>query len=293
MKKKTLVAFIIFALALILSADTPAKSAEQPTVVVIDNGIDISNKTISGRIVQEVCILVQNTCPNGKNFMEGLGSATLDPVKATKNGFYHGTAMTGIIVENSSANVIAIRNIGMNQDGTKAVSNVSVFERSLQWVADNKDKYNIVGVSISQTIRTTGICMSNKSIESNVALLKSFGIPVVASSGNDSDYVRISFPACVKDVIAIGATDPATAKGQYPALYSNLSDDFYMLGTMNVFSNNTTKSRTVGTSNATALFLSRWVSTNNGLSYQEKYDKIKSLAKVVSTKKVKNALVVQ
>jgi hypothetical protein len=264
-----------------------ANASPPPTIVVIDTGIDMSNKFVSNRIVGEVCILVQNTCPNGKNFMDGTGSATLDPKLVLGSGFYHGTQMAGIIAENSNANIIAIRIIGMNENGTRAVSNVSVMERSLQWVVDNKNKYNISAVSISQTIRTTSSCMSNKSIESNVATLKSLGVLVAASSGNDSDYVRTSFPACLKDIVSIGATDPIGPKGQFPALYSNYSDDFYMNGTMNTFSNSIKKSRSVGTSNATALFSATWVSRNMT------YEKFKSSATFVSTAKVKNVMVVK
>lgn len=290
--KKSIVAIIGMALLLVITG-TSSKSNPAPTIVVVDTGIDMTNKSVSGRVVGEVCILVQNTCPNGTNFMEGLGAATLDPRRATANGFYHGTAMTGIITENSSANVIMIRIIGMEASGARSVSNVSVMERALQWSVDNKQKYNIVGVSISQTIRTTTTCMTNKTIESNVATLKNLGVPVAAASGNDSDATRTSFPACVKDVVSVGATDPIGPKGQFPALYSNFSDDFYMNGTMNTFSNSTVKSRTVGTSNANALFISRWVSLSNNLSYQQTYDRIKSLAKVANGAKVKNVLVLQ
>ena len=135
--------------------------------------------------------------------------------------------------------------------------------------------------------------MSNKSIESNVATLKTLGVPVVASSGNDSDYVRTSFPACLRDVVSVGATDPIGPKGQFPALYSNYSDDFYMNGTMNTFSSSSGKSRTVGTSNATALFISKWVASSKGTSFQQTYDSLKSIANVVTTTKVKNVMVIQ
>jgi hypothetical protein len=290
--KKSIIAIIGIALLLVITG-TSAKSNTTPTIAIIDTGIDMTNKSVSNRVVGEVCILVQITCPNGTNFMEGPGAATLDAKRATANGFYHGTAMAGIVTENSSANVVVIRIIGMETNGARSVSNVSVMERAFQWVVDNKQKYNIVGVSISQTIRTTTTCMSNKTIESNVATLKGLGVPVAAASGNDSDAVRTSFPACLKDVVSVGATDPIGAKGQFPALYSNFSDDFYMNGTLQTFSSATLKSRTVGTSNANAMFISRWVGLNNNLSYQQTYDRIKSLSKVTNGSRVKNVLVFQ
>ncbi len=283
--KKYLIACL--ATAILLGMPIYAGSTPPPTIAIIDTGVDMTNKAISNRVVGQVCILVQTTCPNGKNFMEGANSATLDPSKSLNNGFYHGTQMAGIIAENSNANIIVIRIIGMNADGTRATSNVFVIEKSLQWVVDNKYKYNISAVSIRQAIRTTSTCMSNKSVESNVAVLKNIGVPVIAGSGNDSDYVRTSFPACVKDVVSVGATDPATSKGQFPALYSNYSDDFYMNGTTNTYKNSTTKTKTVGTSNATALLSAVWVS--KGMTYE----KFKSSAVIVSTAKVKNVMVIK
>jgi hypothetical protein len=280
-----------FTIGIFLSLVSDAKSVVPPTIAVIDTGVDMSNKVMTNKIVGEACILVQNTCPNGKNFMEGTGSATLDPVKAPI-AMYHGTAMAGIIVDNSNANIVFIRIIGMNPDGSRAVANVSVLERAFQWILDNQTKYNISEVSISQTIRNTSTCLSNKIVESNVTILKNAGVPVFSASGNESDYSHINFPACIPDVIAIGATDPATVKGEFPALYSNLSDDFYTLGTMSTYTSATTKAKTVGTSNSTALFASRWFNMDNSLSYSQKYAKIKSLAKVVSTAKVSNVLVV-
>jgi subtilisin family serine protease len=203
--KKLFVA--LFAISILFAGTSSAKASQTPTVVVIDTGVDITNKTISNRIVGEVCILVQTTCPNGANFMEGPGAATLDPKRATANGFYHGTAMAGLVAENSSANIIAIRIIGMEPNGARSVSNVSVMERALQWVVDNKQKYNIVGVSMSQVIRTSSTCMTNKSIESNVAILKSVNVPVAAASTCEELQAEVDQVVCVmmpEDLCAIG-----------------------------------------------------------------------------------------
>lgn len=287
--KKLLV--ILSTISILFGTMVGASASPPPTVVVIDTGIDMTNPAVSNRVVAEVCITRLNFCPNGKNFMEGTGSATLNPTLALNNGFYHGTQMAGIIVENSNANIIMIRVIGMNANGTRASSDITVFERSLQWVVANKEKYNISAVSISQNIKSTTTCMNNKIVEDSVAVLKSINVPVVSSSGNDYNYVVANFPACVKDVISIGATELPSAKGQFPSLYSNISDDFYLIGRINTYINSTTKANSVGTSNATALMSARWV--NEKLTFQETYNKFKSVAVVTSTKQVGNVLVIK
>ena len=86
--KKSIIGIIGLALLLVM-VGTSAKGNTKPTIAVIDTGIDATHSLVSGRIAYEVCVLDFKSCPNGQNFMEGAGAATLDPLKASKNGFYH------------------------------------------------------------------------------------------------------------------------------------------------------------------------------------------------------------
>ena len=116
--KKGIIAIIGIALLLVITG-TSAKGNTKPTVAIIDTGIDATHSLVSGKIVHEVCVLDFKSCPNGQNFMEGAGAATLDPLKASKNGFYHGTQIASVITQsNPNVNLVVIRIVPMlNPDG--------------------------------------------------------------------------------------------------------------------------------------------------------------------------------
>ena len=302
---KRIVLLVVTSLICTLAVQSPSLAASSlmpPSIVVIDTGIDATYAPLKGRITQEVCIMVQKLCPNKSDFMEGQGAATIDPKLATNGTFYHGTQMSAIVLQNSAANIIHIRIIGMNVDGSRAVSNVSVLERAFQWVVTNREKYNIVEVSISQVIKNTNSgansCLANASVESSIKTLKANNVPTFAGVGNDSIYTNISFPACISDAIAIGATDPKSVKGEFPALYSNSSAllDFYILGRQaKAPLSATTTGVTVGTSNSTALFAAQWFNVKSkqpSLDFKSEYSYFASIATKVSTKVVSNVLVV-
>ena len=77
-----------------------------PAVAILDTAIDTSLPAFQGKIIQEVCILEWTTCPNGKSFMEGPGSASMPANLITQNGFDHGTFMTSVFLQtNPNVNV--------------------------------------------------------------------------------------------------------------------------------------------------------------------------------------------
>ena len=301
MLRKALVLIGFSLIGFLIQSPAQAAPADTPTIVIMDTGIDMAYAPLKGRVTQEVCILVQKACPNGSDFMEGAGAATLDP-KVAAVAMYHGTQMSSIVVKNSTANIIHMRLIGMTAAGARMVSNVSVMERAFQWVVNNRAKYNIGAVSISlaivNTSSTANYCLPNASLEASIATLKQQGVPTIAAAGNNSNYKNIAFPACINDAIAIGATDPKTVKGEFPALYSNFSNqlDFAMLGKQTAAPiSATTTGTTVGTSNATALFTAKWFAVkqaNPSFTVTAEYDYFKSNSTVVSTKNVTNVRVV-
>jgi subtilisin family serine protease len=96
-------------------------------------------------------------------------------------------------------------------------------------------------------------------------------IPVVAASGNGSSSKKIDYPACIPEVVAVGATDTRYSKRGvigwiYPVMaISNSSPDldYYTLGkyiTTNMFGE---KSLQVGTSVSTVAFASNLVKMQN------------------------------
>ena len=295
--KKSIIAVIGIALLLVITG-TSAKGNTKLTIAVIDTGIDATHSHLSGRVVHEVCILDFNVCPNNKNFMEGLGAATLDPAKASKNGFYHGTQMASVITQsNSNVNLVVIRIIPMTPNGSRASTSLNTVQKALEWVNNNHQKYNIVAVNLSQSYKSVGSCTKNAGIENAINSLASKNIPSFFPTGNDRNYSKVDFPACVSSSIAVGALDPAYGETMSPALYSNNGPeaDFFALGTMFSASPNNKTANTVGTSVASAFMAAKWVAVkelNPSLSMSQIYDRIKSQSITFESKHSGRVLVV-
>ena len=201
---------IIAVLSLVLLQPVNAQPAK--SIVIIDTAIDSSIPQLKAKIVQEVCILDRMTCPNGQKFQEGLGSATLLPSQVYSNGFGHGTSMALIANKvNPDANIVFIRIVGMKPNGTMDNSSVFDIEKALSWVILNKEKYNIVSVSASMGSHTlkTGLnyCPTNAThagLVGNIDKLLALNVATIFAAGNNRDYKRIDFPACIAQSVAIG-----------------------------------------------------------------------------------------
>ena len=175
--KKTIIAMIGLALLLVMIG-TPAKGNTKPTIALIDTGIDATHSLVSGKIVYEVCVLDFKSCPNGQNFMEGAGAATLDPLKASKNGFYHGTQIASVITQNNpNVNLVVIRIVPMTATGFRASTSLTAVQRALEWVDKNHQTYNIVAVNMSQSYSSKAGCTKHIPIESAISSLASKNVP--------------------------------------------------------------------------------------------------------------------
>ena len=288
--KKTIIAMIGLALLLVMIG-TPAKGNTKPTIAVIDTGIDATHSLVSGKIVYEVCVLDFKSCPNGQNFMEGAGAATLDPLKASKNGFYHGTQIASVITQsNPNVNLVVIRIVPMTATGSRASTSLTAVQRALEWVDKNHQAYNIVAVNMSQSYSSKVGCTKHLPIENAINSLASKNIPSFFPTGNGYNYSKTDFPACVSSSISVGATDPSYGGQMSPALYSNnsLDTDFFALGTMFAASPNNKTANSVGTSNSSALIAAKWVAVkelNPTLSMSQVYDRIKSQARYLEHKR--------
>jgi Subtilase family len=268
----------------------PAVNAnEKKSIVIIDTAIDTAAKNLSGRIVHEVCIMETQRCPNKTNFMEGPGSASLPVSQIYSGGFEHGTIMSSVAAQvNPDLNIVFIRIVPMANNGRTGVYTDRSVTQALKWVAQNKTKFNIVAVSASfgrHNFKTlTNYCPVAQELQQTIAGLQGLGVASVFSAGNDYDYSRIDFPACIAESVAIGSTEKSTRI----SLYSNSGAelDFYSLGDYS-----TPVKRAVGTSPAAAGFAAYWAKVYQG-NYQLTYDYIKSISKPTMNAKVKTNLFV-
>jgi len=293
MNKKLIMALVATLITLPLSAKAAEPTQNQsPTIAIIDTALDTSLSLFKDRIAYEVCIVEFETCPNGKPFMEGPGSAVLPSNIITKFGLDHGTQMTSLAVRtNMTVKVVFIRIAGVNpNNGAPKPRTEKTLTAALDWVIANQSKFNIQSVSMSQsaynvknpkldfymTAAGTDYCPKKPETETRINRLVSLGVPSFFPVGNDRDYSRIAWPACVPSAIAVGATMP------YPeiASYSNYDSklvDFYSQGTIQTLGPNNVLQNIAGSSGATVIAATSWATIKSSkptLSYTGIYDLI-------------------
>ena len=190
-----------------------------PTLAILDTALDTSIPSIKSKLVAEVCILDWPSCPNGKSFMEGAGSSVIPMNILSTPNFNHGTQMASVaIANNPNLNIVFVRIFGHTAKGQRQTTGINTLVNALNWVKQNKDKYNIVAVSASQGATapvinksaTSNYC-SPTALDSVVSSLDSIGVPVFFPSGNSGANPKmngkIEWPACISQSIAVGGIE--------------------------------------------------------------------------------------
>jgi len=260
---------------------TPAAQAAVPkTLVIIDSGISADLPWVQEMLVEEACFIEFGRCPNGLSTMVGKGSAALPIAKIKHKAMSHGTQMASVAYEvNPTTKLVMIRIVGMSDKGFANTYTTKAVTKALNWVNLNAERLNVgaVSVSVGRSYKEPK-CPIESEFQAQVRNLAAKDIPVVASTGNGSNKLKVDYPACVPEVIAIGATEPRYTLREiqgwvYPImLISNQGPDldFYTLGrytTTDAFGN---KAISLGTSSSTAAFATYLVKQLNlGISFTD------------------------
>lgn len=215
------------------------------TIVIIDNGVEATHPFLGGRVVQEACFSTQGAtaygnattnCPNGSITQYGAGAASPTacvanlmapprnvPQATAEDNCSHGTHVAGIAAgEDGSAfsttfdgvapnaNIIAI-NVFHTLDsffGTQTSASDSDILRALEYVLSLTNTYDIASINMSLGGgRYYSACDATYPFYANVvAQLEAAGVAVLAASGNIGYSDSLSAPACVSNIISVGAT---------------------------------------------------------------------------------------
>ena len=266
MKKVVGLVVILFTAAFL-----PAVSAnEKPAIAIIDTAID----TTKVSVLHEVCLMEEKRCPNKQSYMEGPGAAHMP----ASGGFEHGTQMVQIAQAiNPNMNIVFIRIYPDNRGRImKNAANVnSTVRQALEWVAQNKSKYNIVAASaaVGETkfSRRGHYCPVNSGVRNAIVNLQNLGVASIFAAGNRYDYLRVDYPACITESVAVSSVG---VRGNVER-YANRSAevDFFALGTIN---------GSTGTSAATSALAAYWAKNYKG-NFSDTYNYFKSIAKTAST----------
>jgi subtilisin family serine protease len=173
------------------------------TVAVLDSGIDSSHPAFAGRIAGEACFCDNldgtGCCPSGAVERVGPGSARDDQG--------HGTHVAGIVSGVAPAtDLVAVKVL----DYANRFRSFTQIYRALEWVADNRPDVDAINMSLgSDALLTDSECESYAiawGLQPVIARLRERGVLIAASSGNNGDRDRMWLPACMSDVLGVGAT---------------------------------------------------------------------------------------
>jgi Subtilase family/S-layer homology domain len=217
-------------------------------VAVIDSGVDAGHRGLAGSVIEEGCFLegvptfdalanvsITELCANGTRSGPSAQPCTVIPASCT-----HGTAVAGIISGDDAtyagvapdADIIALRVTavveGLADQGDPEYPYSAYIPEAgvlaaLERVYALRDTYDIAAVNLSLG-GEPGTC-TDAAWEDVIGRLTAAGIAVVAASGNDGWEDTITFPACLADVISVGAS---TSTGTV-ASFSNSSTELDLL----------------------------------------------------------------
>ncbi len=183
-------------------------------VAVLDTGIDTDHPDLADAIVDQQCFSsgTRSCAPN---------NLPRSPSAEDEQG--HGTAVSGIIASRGrqsgvgvapGASIVAVR-VFRDQGGAPTSDIVD----GLDWVLIRQNQHNIHVVNMSLgSGGSNGTNCDNEfaSVKSAFQRLVARGVAIFVATGNNGYPDRVSFPACISNSIAVGATfDASFASAPY------------------------------------------------------------------------------
>lgn len=234
---------------------------EGVTVAVIDQGVNLTHEYFTGQIVDGICVYdstSQSLCPNGTKYQTGIQAASQRFDKGVLvSSENHGNMVAGLIV--GKPNAQAPGGIAPNAKLLMANTDLrlSSLVTALNYIYDNREKHNIVAVSMSfgvsggnlrEYILNCNLNPDYAQLKATLAKLRAVGIMPFAASGNGFilNEVTPSAPTCLSEAVTIGAIDPQNKV----SVYSTMNAKVELLGTDYAKSANTVGYQTAGGTSA-------------------------------------------
>ena len=193
-------------------------TAENVVVAVLDTGIDTDNTDLADDLIHQACFLDFDgtingvgECPNGSDRQIGAGAA--------EDGAGHGTHVSGIVTSggvNASvgvapgADIVAIKVLD-NSSFAGSFFSFTEIVAALDYVLNDRPDVQVINMSLGTNALFAGDCdnaaaftMAGAAV---INALRANGVIAFASAGNNSSGTQMTAPACLSNVIAVGATD--------------------------------------------------------------------------------------
>ncbi|MEE8386801.1 MAG: IPTL-CTERM sorting domain-containing protein [Dehalococcoidia bacterium] len=209
-------------------------------VAIIDSGLDTDHDDLTDDLLLEECFLDDDgsidgfgRCPNGSDRQSGAGAAEDDAG--------HGTHVTGIVTSNGTqssvgaapdAGIVALKvTAGPTFSGVFAFFSEVV--AALDFIINNPQHgVQVINMSIGTFALFTGDCDNSTAFNmagaAAINTLRTNGVIAFASAGNDSAGTHMTSPACLSNVVSVGATDNADNVAAFSN--SNASTDVFAPG---------------------------------------------------------------
>lgn len=229
-------------------------------VAIIDSGVDKKHPFLKDKVVSEACYSESAWCPGAMTSStatdSGLpcGAAPAVPNSSDELGFInetcpHGTHVAGIVAGERSdgllagvapgAKIISIMAVSKLATEEEAVVTTGTLLAGLQRVLELKDQFKIAAVNLSMgaELDDPSVCETiEPSITEAIRQLRAAGIATVAASGNESHTSALDWPACLPDVISVGAVADAADNNCITGL-DNQTDKTYGVDKVVCYSN--------------------------------------------------------
>ncbi|MFN8015599.1 MAG: S8/S53 family peptidase [Acidimicrobiia bacterium] len=210
---------------------------------IYDGGVNLANSALktgsTSRIVSQNCVgsfTEINPCSNDDS------TKAQNICYTTDIGCFHGMAVASFAAGNneevniqnkkyeiggpaSQAKIAYVRQ-AMDKKGTikyeDFISALNIFVDDVQ--THKSYAPSVINLSLSFPRDSYSDCNQDNEAKRAIDYLTSQGVIVVASSGNESDKSRISYPACMDNVIAVGSSKDQNGN-QIVSDFSNMSND--------------------------------------------------------------------
>jgi subtilisin family serine protease len=189
-------------------------------VAVLDTGIDTDHPDLAGAAVHQACFgdrdffgTGSGFCANGLERMTGEGAAEDDAG--------HGTHVSGIITGNGAvgapgvapgADIVAIKVLD-NCSFAGCFYGFSEIVAALDYIIANNATLGVqvINMSLGTSLMFAGACDNttayNMAGAAAINTLRSMGVVAFSSTGNRSSGLGMGSPACLSNVVSVGATD--------------------------------------------------------------------------------------
>lgn len=188
-------------------------------VAILDSGIRRTHQMFRGKQIVEHCFSsgenyedgTRGDCPNGRDEMSGVGSAS--PYQPR---FAHGTHVAGIAAGNDGnthfgvakdADIIAVQVFSYFRDDDEVYAWDADILKGLEYIYQLRTTYPIAAVNLSLGGGFFSDYCQDSFATDIIANLKEAGIATIVASGNEAYCGGVGDPACVPGAVVVSATN--------------------------------------------------------------------------------------